>query len=382
MKNYGWHKFIFAFCKAIAKPYVKYKMNYKCKKYKLPDKPCLILANHVTDLDPILVGLGFDDHFYFLASEHAFRAGFGSKVLKFIFDPIPFNKTKTDISAIKEMIRRLKSGANMCLFPEGDRSFTGATALTTLSVTKLAKTSGADIITFRIEGGYLTSPRWSKTMRKGKVSGSVVRRFTTEELENMTDEQVLEEISKDIFEDAYVRQGENPISYRGENLAENIETALFLCPKCEGIGTLKSKGDRFWCDCGLEGIYTETGYLKGEKLPFFTTTDWGKWQSENLAEVIDKITDGPICSDEDQQMYEVHHAKCKVPVGEGSISIDRGTLRCCGKVFALEDIIKLAIVGQMTLLFAEKQGAMYEVRSNSIRSALKYREIFKVLTER
>jgi len=382
MKNYGWHKFMFAFCCVVAGPIIRYKMKYKCKKYKLPDKPCLILANHVTDLDPALLGMAFSKHFYFLASEHAFRAGFGSKVLKFMFDPIPFNKAKTDISAIKEMIKRLKSGASMCLFPEGDKSFTGETALSTLSVTKLAKTSGADIITFRIEGGYFTSPRWSATMRKGKMFGSVVRRFTSEDLANMTDEQVLEEISKDIYEDAYVRQDENPVRYRGENLAENIETALYLCPQCEGIGTLKSKGDSFWCNCGLKGIYTETGYLEGENLPFSKTTDWGKWQSENLARVIAKIKDGPICSDKKQQMYEVHHAKYKVPAGEGSISIDSETLSCCGKVFPLENIMKIAIVGQMTLLFAEKHGAMYEVRSSVSRSALKYREIFKVLTER
>ncbi|MCL2366017.1 MAG: 1-acyl-sn-glycerol-3-phosphate acyltransferase [Oscillospiraceae bacterium] len=382
MKNLAWHKCVFTLTRAIVKPIIKHKMKYEYQRYPMPDKPCLILANHTTDLDPALVSLGISKHCYFLASEHAFRAGFGSRVLKMLYDPIAFNKVRTDISAIKQMIFRMKNGANICLFPEGNRTFTGATMPFALSVTKLAKASGADIITFRIEGGYLTSPRWSKTMRKGKMFGRVVRHITQAELADMTEEQVLKAISTDIYEDAYVQQGTQPIHYCGKRLAEHIETALFLCPQCEGIGTLKSKGNQFYCDCGLAGLYTETGHLEGDDLPFSQTTDWGIWQSAHLASVIDNIDDRPICSDTGQALYKVHHASGKVLVGKGDISINHDALHCCGMVFPLENIMKFAVVGQMTLLFAEKQGDMYEVRSQTFRSALKYKEIFRVLTKR
>jgi len=357
-------------------------MGYSCVKYKGHSKTSLIVSNHVTDVDPVLLALSFYHHMYFLSSEHAFRAGFASKVLKTLFAPIPFNKTKTDVSAIKEVLYRLKNGADVCIFPEGDRSFTGTSVGSSLSIAKLAKSSGVDLITFRIEGGYFTWPRWSKKKRKGKMSGGVVSRYSSSDIQAMTDEQVLEIINRDIYTDAYERQKTAPVRYRGHNLAENIETALYLCPGCNRIGTIKSDGNRFFCECGLSGIYTETGYLQGHRLPFSTTTDWGRWQEQNLEAVIKNIGGGLICEDDWQQLFEVHHAEYKVPVGEGIIQIGHEVFRCCGKVFPLESITKFAIVGQMTLLFAVKEGAIYEVRSLVPRSALKYREIFRVLTGR
>jgi 1-acyl-sn-glycerol-3-phosphate acyltransferase len=46
------------------------------------------LANHNTDLDPALLALSFPYHMYFVASEHVFRKGFVSWLLKYFFAPI------------------------------------------------------------------------------------------------------------------------------------------------------------------------------------------------------------------------------------------------------------------------------------------------------
>ena len=381
MKNYSWHRFMYFFTCTAAGLFIKRKLRYKCRKVKAPDAPSLIVSNHVTDFDPMLVALGISKHMYFLASEHALRAGFASKIMRLFYNPIPFNKTATDVSSIKEMMRRLSAGANVCVFPEGDRSFTGVSIPSFIAIAKLAKASGADLVTFRIEGGYFTWPRWSVRMRKGEMSGRVINKYPAAMLSEMTDAQVLEKINEDIYEDAYKRQMESPVHFRGKNLAESIETALYLCPKCTGIGTIRSKGDLFWCGCGLSGAYTETGFLRGEGFSFTKISQWGVWQAEHLKSVIDSIGDETICADEGQILFKVCPAECKLPVAEGVISIDRKALSCAGEVFPLEAIKKLAIVGQMTLLFALKDGQMYEVSGKTIRSALKYREIFKVLTE-
>ena len=379
MKHFLWHRFILCVLRAIVTPFIKRIFRYSCHKYKGPDTPSIIISNHNTDLDPALVALGFSRHMYFSASEHAFRNGFPSKVLKFVFDPIPINKTRTDITSIKEIIRRIKAGANVCLFAEGDRSFTGTTEPVSLSTAKLVKTSRADMITFRLEGGYFTSPRWSKKIRKGKMTGGIVNKYSAAELRKMTDEQVLEAIERDIHEDAYERQKKSPIHYRGKNLAEHIETVLYLCPKCKSIGTIRSKRDHFFCDCGLNATYTETGLLEGNSLPFSTITDWGRWQKEQLEEIVNNTGDRTICADEGQQLFEVRVVKGKTPVGTGAMQIDREAFCCAGMTFPLREITRFAIVGQMTLLFAINNGATYEVQSTTPRSALLYREIFRIL---
>jgi len=317
---------------------------------------------------------------YFLTSEHALRNGFPSKVLDFIFSPVSIDKTNTDIQAVKEMIRRIKKGANVCLFAEGDRSFSGKTAPLTLSAAKLVKASRADLITFRIEGGYFTTPRWGKKMRKGRMTGGVVNNYSAAEIKNKTDREVLDLIEKDIFVDAYGSQRVKRVLFKGKDLAENIETALFLCPGCGKPGTIRSSGNSLSCECGLAAEYTESGFLEGGSLPFSTVTEWYEWQESALAELVINAGDGLICSDEGQRLYEVEITVGKKLIGEGGLSIDRGALHCAGMRFPIERITRVAVAGQMILLFSMKDGPTYEVRSAVPRSALKYREIFRILT--
>jgi len=382
MKHYFWHRFITAFLRATIGWIVKLIMGYKCTKYKGPYVPTLIISNHNSDIDPAFVAMGISRQTYFIASEHSFRAGFPSKLMKAVFDPIPINKAQTDVSAIKEMMRRLKAGANVCLFAEGNRSFSGKTTPLGISSAKLARKSGADLLTFRIEGGYFTTPRWGKKKRKGKMTGTVVNRYPAADLKGMTDRQVLDAIERDIHEDAYRLQRERQIRYRGKDLAENIETALYLCPGCMRLGSITSSGDSFSCGCGLSGEYTETGFLKGDSLPFSTITDWCEWQQEQLEEVVRNAGDEAICSDGGQRLYAVRAAVDKELAGEGELRIDRKALHCAGLDFPLDQINSVAVAGQMTMLFALKSGATYEIRSTVPRSALKYRELFRVLTGR
>jgi 1-acyl-sn-glycerol-3-phosphate acyltransferase len=71
------------------------------------------------------------------------------------------------------MMRRLKKGYSVCLFPEGNRSFDGVTRPFPPSTGRVAKACGAALVTFRTEGAYLSNPRWGDTLRRGRVRGRV-----------------------------------------------------------------------------------------------------------------------------------------------------------------------------------------------------------------
>jgi len=240
--------------------------------------------------------------------------------------------------------------------------------------------SGAALITFRLEGGYLTTPRWGKVRRKGKIRGSVTGRYSALELKAMTSEQVLDVITEGTYENAFERQRERPVRFLGEDLAEHIEIVLYLCPRCKKIGTIHSHGNRFSCDCGLNGEYMETGFLEGEELPFSTIADWDQWQSGELALMVSKAGDEPICADDNQKLYKILPASGNILVGEGSMLISRSELRCAGQIFPLQEITRLVIVDRMTLDFETRDGTPYEILSDTPRSALKYLEIYNRLT--
>ena len=381
MKHYIWHRVIFTLLRILVTPFIKLSMGYRCKKAKGPDAPTLILANHNTDIDPALVALGFSRHMYFVASEHALRKGFFSKVLSFVFAPIAINKTQMDAFSVKEILHRLKAGFNVCLFAEGNRSYTGVTGAISPSTAKLVKISKAALITYRLEGGYLTTPRWAKNKRKGKIAGSVVGRYSPEELAAMTNEQIQSVIERDLHEDAYKRQEENPVPYRGKDLAEHIEMVLYLCPACKKIGTIHSRGDYFSCSCGLHARYTETGFLEGDSLLFSTVTDWNYWQTEYLETMVSDYGDGLVLTDERQQLFLVQAAEGTSLLGEGILQMSRTALSCAGLTFPLEQIARMAIVDRMTLLFALNDGTEYEIRSAEPRSALKYVEMFRIVND-
>ncbi len=390
MKGLYWHRFVYKILRIVINPILKKKLNYSYVKYFPTSRPYIVLANHNTDYDPLLLSLAFPDQIYYVASEHIFRWGLISKIINFLVAPIPRVKGTTEIQTVMSILKRLKAGANVCMFAEGNRSFSGETDQIPVSTGKLIKKSGVSLITFRFDGGYFTSPRWSKFLRKGKMEGRVVKEYSPEELKSMTAEEVNSAIKKDLYVDAYEEQKKNPISYEGENLAENIETALYLCPKCDRIATIKSEGDKLFCDCGLDLKYNTYGYLisnNNDKPPFETVLDWIRFQDIRLKEEMERIKNLPpneiIYSDENQTLWKANRGKNKL-IGKGTLCLYNNRLvfnsEDEGKyTFEFKDLSDLGVIGQMVIAFATNDRQAYEIKSDHPRSALKYREIIKYL---
>ncbi|NLL67908.1 MAG: 1-acyl-sn-glycerol-3-phosphate acyltransferase, partial [Clostridiaceae bacterium] len=127
MKILYWHRFIYRILKIIVRPFLTKKLKYSYEIAKPTHHPYIVLANHNTDYDPLLIGLAFPDQMYYVASEHIFRWGFISKLINFLVSPIPRVKAITEIQTVINILKRLKAGANVCMFAEGNRSFSGET---------------------------------------------------------------------------------------------------------------------------------------------------------------------------------------------------------------------------------------------------------------
>ncbi len=379
MKNYVRHVWIYKLLMAVLSPLFKWRMRYQCVRAGALQAPYVVLANHNTDWDPMLVALSFPQHMYFVASEHIYRWGFISRLLFWCFAPIARAKGSTDARTVMEILSRIHAGYNVCVFAEGNRSFNGLTTEILPATGKLIKASGATLVTYKIQGGYLTSPRWSKTIRRGKMLGYPVGTYTAEQLRQMTPEEVNDVIRKDLSEDAYARQRENPVRYRGKRLAEYLETVLYLCPSCEKIGTLRSDDDRFFCDCGLEGRYSEYGELQGNAIPFKSITEWDIWQSEKLHTKCNNISDTYICTDVKQKLYRVQAASGRTLLTHDSLFMYRDRLVCGEYSFSISRISNMAIYGMMSMIFTTVDGGYYEIISDHPRSATKYLVLYQTL---
>lgn len=344
----------------------------------LPE-PFILLSNHNTDLDPLLVGLSVSAQLYFVASEHVFRKGLWSRLLEKIFAPIPRTKGAADAGAALEILRRVRKGQNVCIFAEGNRSYNGVTGPVLPATGKLVKNARATLVTYRFEGGYMVSPRWGKSLRKGPMSGHITGVYSPEELQGMSPGQINALIARDIHEDAAARQAEEQLSYTGRDLAEYLEVALYACPRCERIGTLKSRGDVFACDCGLSVTYTEKGTFAGSDAPFQNVRDWDEWQSGFMARFAESVSEGPAFFDEGAILSEIDQGHRAAIVERGRLALSREAMTVEGRVFPISDISGMALIGKAKLVFTTNGGRHFEIKLPPAKCGRKYFALYQLL---
>lgn len=370
----------YAIMRRLVGPPVKWLLRYRPIPIPMIEGPCIVVANHNTDFDSILLGLSFPKHMYFVASEHIFRVRWVRMLLCYFLDPIPKRKGGADVRTAMQMARRFRAGFSIALFAEGNKSFYGTTCPVHPATGSMVKASGASLVTYRLEGGYFTSPRWAHTLRRGRMRGYPVRVYPPKELAAMTPAEINRAIARDIDEDAYKKQLEDPVRFHGRRLAEGIENALYLCPRCRAYGTVTGIGDRIVCGCGLEVTYSETGELVGD-IPFSSLEAWGGWQREELRKALRERPGEPPFSDENQailRIYSDHHTE---EIARGTLSICGNGLVCGAFRIPIPSVSGLEIYGRNFIVFSDDQGNRYQVLSPAERSGLKYFEAYGILRQ-
>lgn len=380
MKNRNRHRNWYRVLRRLAGPAVKAFMRFSCEVVENVGGPAIILANHTTNLDPALVALSFPEHMYFVASEHIFRAGLVSRVMNAVFAPIPRVKGTRDARTVREILGALREGVNVGLFAEGSRTFNGAPCEILPSTGKLVQAARATLVTYRIEGGFFTSPRWGKGRRKGRMKGYVVGVYPPEVLRAMTVDALNSLIARDLHEDAYTRQAQEQIEYHSRRRAQYLEISLYMCPKCKQIGTMHSEKNRFFCDCGFSVSYTPLCYFEGEDVPFATITQWDAFQAGELKAAMARGGEAPLFIDKAQSLFEVDPCVKSTLLAQGEVYAYKDRFCCGAYTFFYEQISDMAIVGRMTLIFSTKDGVHYEIKSSVPRSATKYMELYTIAT--
>ena len=383
------HKFLYKLLRFLLRPYLIFRFGYTYDQTNTDDAPYIVLSNHNTDWDPLLVAMSFKEQMYFVASEHIFRWGMLSRLIIFLVAPIARVKATADALTVIDILKALRAGSNVCIFAEGNRSFNGETCTILPSTGKLVKHCGVALVTYRLDGGYFTSPRWSTTLRRGAMHGQSVNVYSPQQLSQMSVDEINLAINKDLYVNAYIEQAKDPIAYHGKNLAENLETILYLCPKCLRLSTLKGKGDELTCACGLRLCYTQFGLLTGTKgeTPFSTILDWDKWQIAELKRRLPEFRalphDVPIISDNEQLLYICKRETTGKLLGVGRLCLynDRIALECSDKCieFALDQIVNMATHGQMVLIFSLADNRFFEIKSPYPRSAVLYLMLYRLL---
>jgi 1-acyl-sn-glycerol-3-phosphate acyltransferase len=121
----------------------------------------LLCCNHISNFDPIVVGIMIKRDVYYMAKEELFKVPVFGKVVE-MCNAFPVKRGMSDREALRKGLKVLKEGHVLGLFPEGTRSKNGELGKGLAGAGFFALKSEAEVIPCAIIGPY-------KSFRKLKM---------------------------------------------------------------------------------------------------------------------------------------------------------------------------------------------------------------------
>lgn len=304
--------------------------------------PFFVLAGHASWLDFLAVAIALYPHrMNYMAAYNFFRNPV-LKPLMGLMGVIPKNQFTSDNQAILKTKFVIGCGGIVALFPHGCLSNEGRPGgFAAPSIAKLLKAFKIPVVAVHINGGYLTRPRWTKRIRRGRMDATVTRILNSEELNTLSADDIYRRVLSSIDFDDYKWQREKKVTFRGNHLAEGAELVLYKCPKCLAEFTLRSKGNKLFClNCDNEALLNNKLFFEPGKegsIVFDGFDHWYDFQQKSLlTEILDpdfKITTSTALLWNEPGKYGYQE------MGHGKLSLTRKVLIYEGNVFDRMDTL-------------------------------------------
>jgi 1-acyl-sn-glycerol-3-phosphate acyltransferase len=128
----------------------------------------LLVANHQSYLDPVLVAVHLRRPVSFLAKSELFENPYFGWFIRTL-RAFPVRQGEGDIGAVKEVIRRLKEGHVLNIYPEGSRTETGEMAPLEKGVALVIRRARVPVVPVAIEGSFAAWPKDSKVFHAHRI---------------------------------------------------------------------------------------------------------------------------------------------------------------------------------------------------------------------
>ena len=159
-------------------------LGYRAFGYKPleTENGALILANHQSFLDPLMVGLPQHRPISFLARDSLFRVPVVGWILKNTH-VMPINQEAASTASLRQTIRKLHHGFLVGIFPEGTRSSTGKLGEIKPGFTAIVRRAKHPVYPVGIAGAFEALPIHSWFLKPARVRVVFGRPISVEELE-------------------------------------------------------------------------------------------------------------------------------------------------------------------------------------------------------
>lgn len=252
--------------------------DFDCKRID----PYILLGNHTSMIDGLVTVMPMEKYPFPVINAFMYTSPFVEFVLTKVIHSVPIRKGQSDIMTIRGMLDIIKSGRGVMIYPEGNSSYFGNESPLTYSTAKFIKIMKLDVVISKINGGYLSMPRWADyPIRKGLYDIHVYTLFKAAELEALSVGDIFEKLVEALkFNDFEWNRVERHV-YHNRRRAQGLARYMYVCPICGGHQTISTKGDEIFChNCGKIAKFDQYSFLEG--LPFDNLVEWDAMQKKHL----------------------------------------------------------------------------------------------------
>ena len=309
-------------------------------------KQVIVIADHAAwdSFYYVMAGYRFNKLNPVVGYHHIFKR-FMYTFLTKVMHSIPKKNFQQDMVSMKLMLKAVKNGRSLLIFPEGTQSKSGSNVSITPSTAGFLKKLGIPVVLCKSYGSYLARPLWKGKTFKGHQEFHYEMLFTPDQLKALDKDAIYEKML-DIFKyNDFKWNEEKGYEYRHEGgNALGLEKILYTCPKCHGKFTLVSTANEIKCSCGMTAHLDSKFKLTG--VEFDNIDSWYKAQRKDVQKASFEAT-----------FYVLNQEKLRYDYfDEGQVVIDSTGISFNDMFFDIKKIPSLlATPGECNILYYDNR---------------------------
>ena len=156
----------------------------------------LLVCNHQSNLDPMLIGVRLDRTLSYIAKSELFQNRYAARLLRWL-GAFPVRQGSVDVYALKEAIARLRQGRALAIFPEGSRTPDGDMLPIQRGVGLIVRRTSAPVLPVVLHGSF---DAWSIHMKGFRPAKIHLLYGEPHDLTGLDENEVVEWIGRTLHE--------------------------------------------------------------------------------------------------------------------------------------------------------------------------------------
>ena len=231
------------------------KIEVRDEKMKEVTVPYIMLVNHESFFDFYYVSkIHHPKNPTFMANEHYTTRPVAKRLSKAV-GIVPKKIFYPDMASVAGIMRTLKKGYPIIIFPEAKLSSDGRSNPIVEKGGAFYKKLGVDLVLVKLSGAYFAKPKWRPHSYRSNITVSVEKVQKKEEIAEMEGDALDELITKTLYQNA----SESTVTcYKRKNKAKGLEQVLYRCADCGSLyTTIGRRSDLVCTHCGARHTLDE-----------------------------------------------------------------------------------------------------------------------------